>query len=656
MSLYDNSEYVLQEVQLVRGEIVEIPAASNVGLQTPRQLLTAVVVEVAWRHRESHLYVEHIAYASLLHYLFHLAEVWQIATIVSHKAGHSRLFAHSVDADAVVIAGSQRFLHIHWLACPHRHDGESGVRRWWRGDVNGIHVGIVYQLLGIRVPFTYMVALGITAGFVLTTAHDSHYLRALHLVEGWTRFLLGHFSATDKSPIYLFDATHNIFDYSVFSQLHRLREFYTLLYITHLSPDSEVSEVEFFSFTDLFSLLQTLVDLVDVVEHVVATQLFLAAGDEVRRQFHPTVFQRVHPLFGIHAGLNWAQLVGLGEDDAEGHATLAQPVYELTVNLLLVVAHVDKYKNVSQLWTLQNIAGNHLLQLFLYGLRTLGEAIARQVDQIPLVVDDEMVDKQGLSRCGRCLGESLVVAEHVDEARLSHVTSADEGILSRNYSARVGSYKLDFGVQYTQRVSKKDWVTLGLTYSPKHNLGASADMYQVKTNAMDGSLDTTSFSVDKAFELPHMVGAGLMWNHAAQWKVGLDYTLQMWEDLKAPVFDGRNYVLKDGCYSNRHKINLGAQYCYGEYSRRFLQRVQYRAGVSYTTPYVKINGQDGPKEFAVSAGFGIPIVNSYNSRSFLNISGQWVKRSAKDLIKENIFRINIGFTFNEDWFKKWKMQ
>lgn len=228
--------------------------------------------------------------------------------------------------------------------------------------------------------------------------------------------------------------------------------------------------------------------------------------------------------------------------------------------------------------------------------------------------------------------------------------------LSRNYSARVGSYKLDFGVQYTQRVSKKDWVTLGLTYSPKHNLGASADMYQVKTNAMDGSLDTTSFSIDKAFELPHMVGAGLMWNHAAQWKVGLDYTLQMWEDLKAPVFDGRNYVLKDGCYSNRHKINLGAQYCYGEYSRRFLQRVQYRAGVSYTTPYVKINGQDGPKEFAVSAGFGIPIVNSYNSRSFLNISGQWVKRSAKDFIKENIFRINIGFTFNEDWFKKWKMQ
>ena len=49
-------------------------------------------------------------------------------------------------------------------------------------------------------------------------------------------------------------------------------------------------------------------------------------------------------------------------------------------------------------------------------------------------------------------------------------------------------------------------------------------------------------------------------------------------------------------------------------------------------------------------------MNSYNNRSQLKISGQWVKNSATGLIKENIFRLNIGFTFNEDWFKKWKMQ
>ena len=33
-----------------------------------------------------------------------------------------------------------------------------------------------------------------------------------------------------------------------------------------------------------------------------------------------------------------------------------------------------------------------------------------------------------------------------------------------------------------------------------------------------------------------------------------------------------------------------------------------------------------------------------------------VKSSAKDLIKENTFRLNIGFTFNEEWFRKWRMK
>ena len=80
------------------------------------------------------------------------------------------------------------------------------------------------------------------------------------------------------------------------------------------------------------------------------------------------------------------------------------------------------------------------------------------------------------------------------------------------------------------------------------------------------------------------------------------------------------------------------------------------SNISYNTPYIKVNGQDGPKEYSVSAGFGLPIVNSWNNRSMLNISAQWVRASAKDLITENTFRINIGLTFNERWFMKWKVE
>lgn len=238
------------------------------------------------------------------------------------------------------------------------------------------------------------------------------------------------------------------------------------------------------------------------------------------------------------------------------------------------------------------------------------------------------------------------------------LSSSAANSLTRTYYAQVNSYKLDFGVQYTHRLGKNDWLTAGVTFSPGHGLGSKANLYQIKTDAMTGSKDSTTKVIDskKALSLPNMYGVGLMWNHAGQWKVGLDYTLQSWGSLEAPDFDGTNYVLKKGLYSDRHKINLGGQYCYDEHHRNFFKRVQYRAGVSYATPYYKVNGDDGPKDLSVSAGFGIPIVNSYNNRSFLNISGQWVQSNASGYIKENTFRINIGFTFNEDWFKKWKMQ
>ena len=55
-------------------------------------------------------------------------------------------------------------------------------------------------------------------------------------------------------------------------------------------------------------------------------------------------------------------------------------------------------------------------------------------------------------------------------------------------------------------------------------------------------------------------------------------------------------------------------------------------------------------------GFGLPITNGYNNRSVLNLSAQWQRASSDRFITENTFRINIGLTFNEKWFAKWKVE
>jgi hypothetical protein len=156
------------------------------------------------------------------------------------------------------------------------------------------------------------------------------------------------------------------------------------------------------------------------------------------------------------------------------------------------------------------------------------------------------------------------------------------------------------------------------------------------------------------------VGFGTTWNHNEKWKVGADYQWQMWSKTSFPVYRieynvGR-YVMDDNYFKDRHKITVGGQYCANELSRNFFSRMRIRAGFSYATPYIRVNGGNGPKEIGASLGFGIPIVNVTNNRSILNISGQWVQQSGAGLLKENTFRINIGITFNERWFMKWKVE
>jgi hypothetical protein len=247
----------------------------------------------------------------------------------------------------------------------------------------------------------------------------------------------------------------------------------------------------------------------------------------------------------------------------------------------------------------------------------------------------------------------------IDRSVVNSYSDGSINTLSKYYTATVSSYKLDFGLQYLFNVNKKNALSVGLTYSLGHKLNSDPTCMVISTNTTTAVADTSSYSVNNGFEIPSSFGAGLMWNHANRLKIGADFLLQKWGDIKYPVYkvidNVPSYALSDDYYSDRYKFTLGGEFCNNEASRKFIDRVRFRAGVSYVTPYYKINGVDGPDEISVSAGFGIPIINAYNNRSMLNISGQWVHSSAKGMLTENTFRINIGFTFNERWFMKWKV-
>ncbi len=245
-----------------------------------------------------------------------------------------------------------------------------------------------------------------------------------------------------------------------------------------------------------------------------------------------------------------------------------------------------------------------------------------------------------------------------DRSLVNKYSDSYANTLTRYFSADIRSYKLDLGIQGEFPISKKGTITIGATYSPGHKLNADPECKVISTNTQEAVADTTTLSISKGLAIPDMFGVGLAYTHNNQWKVGVDYTLQRWGNIEFPEFSSVNGTPQFTLQKNlkdRQKITIGGEYCKAEYGRSFFQRLKYRVGASYATPYVTINGHDGPKEVSVSAGFGFPIVNAYNNRSFLNISGQWVRSTAPGFIKENIFRINIGLTFNERWFAKWKV-
>ena len=223
--------------------------------------------------------------------------------------------------------------------------------------------------------------------------------------------------------------------------------------------------------------------------------------------------------------------------------------------------------------------------------------------------------------------------------------------LQRKVEANLSSYKIDLGVQYPIHIGN-NVLTPGITYGIGHTLNSTAHCYEFQANS-----DTIPTHIPKAFDLPTSFGVGVAWAHGKQWTVGIDVTHQLWSKCHIPqVVDDQFVSIAN--YQDRTKIIIGGEFQPDRQSRKYLRRVQYRLGASYTTPYYKIDGHDSPREFSLSAGFGLPITNNINSRSAVNVSFQWVKAapSRSTMITENYLRLNIGLTFNERWFMKWKIQ
>lgn len=203
--------------------------------------------------------------------------------------------------------------------------------------------------------------------------------------------------------------------------------------------------------------------------------------------------------------------------------------------------------------------------------------------------------------------------------------------------------KYDVGMQYTHPLTKTDRLTFGLVYSPKRRLKTTA--YDVVSNSeyFERTIEGDTLR-NQGFDIPHSYGFGLSYTRDYQMMLAADISYQEWSGAK---FFNRSDDFKD-----RLRVALGGEYIPNNFTRSYLNRIRYRAGLHYGNSYLKVNGS-GYKEYGATLGVGFPMLDN---RSFINASFEYVKiiPDSKTLINEQYLRFTVSYTFNEYWFFKFK--
>lgn len=217
---------------------------------------------------------------------------------------------------------------------------------------------------------------------------------------------------------------------------------------------------------------------------------------------------------------------------------------------------------------------------------------------------------------------------------------------ARTFNIAINSYKLDLGAQYTHQFGKKHTATLGLVFSPGHNLGNESYVRDITGNPQTTGATTSTRDSIITTGIPTTLGVGLTYVYDNRLTVGVDAMFQNWSKT---IFMNQT----DGL-SNRGKIAVGAEYLPNPMSRSYFAHVKYRLGAYYSKPYYKIRGERAADEYGITAGFGFPIPRTH---SVLSLSAQYVRTQGTQaaFLNENTLRICIGITFNERWFYKFKV-
>ncbi len=219
-----------------------------------------------------------------------------------------------------------------------------------------------------------------------------------------------------------------------------------------------------------------------------------------------------------------------------------------------------------------------------------------------------------------------------------------------------GGLALSGGAQYSAKLGKTTWLRLGLTAQMQQTFNAFRDLnietFEYDVNGGTFRIDSvySETNVSGKLKYPGSYSFGFVIDREREWLLGAEYSASNWSKYQ---FFGQPDALQ-----NSWQFKVGGQWIPDLLrGKNYWSRVTYRAGAFFGTDNVKAD-KDLPI-MGVTLGAALPVRrNPYtNQFTVINTAFEFGRRgNNENIIRENFFRISVGFSLSDLWFIKRKYQ
>ena len=135
-------------------------------------------------------------------------------------------------------------------------------------------------------------------------------------------------------------------------------------------------------------------------------------------------------------------------------------------------------------------------------------------------------------------------------------------------------------------------------------------------------------------------------------RLGADFKLQSWNEFNNDLVAASD-ANKPDVTTWRAAVGYEILPDILSYNNYF-KKVRYRFGAFYSNDPRSVQGEQ-LTQYGVTVGMGMPIILPRQGKSFVNLGFELGKIGLADALNRTYFKINLGFTLNDDtWFFKRK--